>query len=57
MKSYVAMDELEMNHLIEQLRKFGFTKTEGLTRRELIHKLSTCRALEVEIKSPHADWF
>lgn len=41
MKSYVAMEDLKRNHVVEQLNKKGFTETDNLSYRELVYKLAT----------------
>ncbi|MEC5422373.1 hypothetical protein QGM71_02565 [Virgibacillus sp. C22-A2] len=40
---FKAVDTLEIskeNHIIEQLHKLGFYKTNGLSYKELVHKLA-----------------
>ncbi|MFA1821183.1 hypothetical protein ACDX78_13585 [Virgibacillus oceani] len=44
-------------HVIDQLKKHGLTDNEHSTYRELVNKLATARAMEIEVKSPHADWW
>ncbi len=44
-------------YVIEQLAKYKLTDTEGYTLRELKIKLAAARAMDVEVKSPHASWF
>lgn len=57
MKTHDTLDNLKINHIIDQLNDFGYTETDGLTYRELVSKLATCRAMAVEIKGPEQSWF
>ena len=57
MKTHETLDDLKINHIIDQLHEFGYTETDGLSPRELAHKLAVVRAMEVEIKPSHNSWF
>ena len=44
-------------HVIEQLHQLGFKDTDGLSYEELVRKLATARALEVDIECDSNKYF
>lgn len=49
--------ELKKHHVIEQLRKHGYTDIEGKNYDELVKQLVVIRALEVNVESSENKWF
>ncbi|WP_156520683.1 hypothetical protein [Oceanobacillus sp. Castelsardo] len=52
-----TLDDYKKSFVIEQLRKYNYHDTDEKDYKELVNQLARLRAMEVEVKSPHSDWF
>lgn len=53
----IDVSDMERETLIQALKSLECYENDGYTVEQLKRKLTVTRALEVEIKSPHADWW
>ena len=51
------IEHYKKQHVVEQLKKYGYEATEDMNYKELIRKLAIVRAMEVKVESPHNSWF
>ena len=56
-KRMIDVSDMERETLIQALKSLECYENDGYTIEQLKRKLTVTRALEVEIKSPHADWW
>lgn len=49
--------EYRRSHVEEQLHAIGFTDTANMTYKQLVHKLSVLRAMEVDVEATANKFF
>lgn len=50
MKTHEVEESIMINHIIDKLHEFNYYDTEGKTKKELVFKLATLRAMEIELE-------
>lgn len=53
----MKLQQIEKDHIIEELHNLGYYNTAGLTYEELKQKLAVLRALEIDVSSSSNRYF
>ncbi|MFA1820577.1 hypothetical protein ACDX78_10400 [Virgibacillus oceani] len=57
-RTHTMQEDIMINHITEELhQRFNFYETDGMTLRELKHKLAAFRATAVAAENPENKWF